>query len=329
MANQLELTFACWNYDRVQALADGTVRPNGIDLRMLTIEPPHHFFRMLNFGEFDVCEMSMSWYTRTLFSDPRPFQAIPSFPSRIFRHSAIYVHADAGIREPADLKGKRVGCPEYQMTAAVWIKGFLQDHYGVPIDSVTYHTGGLEQAGRREVAMELPENIVVQPIGDDRTLSGMLEKGELDALYGPEPSCYRRSSKVGRLWENYPAVERQYLKETGIFPIMHTVVIRQDVLEEHPWVARELLTALDEAQEVARERLFEIASVMNMLPWGPENAREVQEIFGADNWWPTGIEPNRMVLDTFLRYSHEQGLCPRRVEVDDLFFPTTLRTSRK
>jgi 4,5-dihydroxyphthalate decarboxylase len=325
----LPITFACWDYDRVQALMDGTVRPTGIDLRMLNIEPPHHFFRMLNFGEFDASEMSMSWYTRTLFRDPRPFQAIPAFPSRMFRHSAIYVNTGSGIREPKDLKGKRVGCPEYQMTAAVWVKGLLQDIYDVPIDSVTYHTGGLEQPGRREVPMDLPENIVVEPIGDDRTLSQMLEDGEVDAMYGPEPSCYRRSSKVVRLFEDYPVIERRYLKETGIFPIMHLVVIRQDVLDKNPWVARELLTALDKAKDIAQEKVFEIGAVMTMLPWLPDNAAEVRDAFGTADWWPHGIEPNRKAIDTFLRYSYEQGLCPRLVEADELFFHTTLRTSKK
>jgi 4,5-dihydroxyphthalate decarboxylase len=308
---------------------DGVVRPNGIDLRVLAVEPPHHFFRMLHFGEFEASEMSMSWYTRTLFTHPRPFQAIPAFPSRMFRHSAIYVHRDAGIREPSDLKGKRVGCPEYQMTAAVWVKGILQDFYDVAIDSVTYYTGGLEEPGRREVGFEPPDGVAIEAVPDDRTLSKMLEIGEIDALYGPEPSSFRRSSNVGRLFEDYPSVERRFYRETGLFPIMHTVVVRQDVLDADPWVARELLDALDEAKRIAQQRLFEIGSVMDMLPWLPENAAEVREVFGTDDWWPHGIEPNRTVLETFLRYSHEQGLSPRRVSIDELFFPTTYETAKK
>lgn len=177
--------------------------------------------------------------------------------------------------------------------------------------------------------MDLPENIVVEPIGDDRTLSQMLEDGEVDAMYGPEPSCYRRSSKVVRLFEDYPVIERRYLKETGIFPIMHLVVIRQDVLDKNPWVARELLTALDKAKDIAQEKVFEIGAVMTMLPWLPDNAAEVRDAFGTADWWPHGIEPNRKAIDTFLRYSYEQGLCPRLVEADELFFHTTLRTSKK
>jgi 4,5-dihydroxyphthalate decarboxylase len=329
VANDLPITFACEDCDRIQPLRDGVVRPSCIDLRVLVSEPPHHFFRMLHYGEFEASEMSMSWYARTLFREPRPFQAIPAFPSRMFRHSAIYVNRDAGIRKSSDLKGKRVGCPEYQMTAAVWVKGILQDFYGVPLDSVTYHTGGLEQPGRTEVPFDLPPGVVVEPVPTDRTLSDMLEAGEIDALYGPEPSSYRRSPNVLRLFEDYPSVERRFYRETGLFPIMHTVVIRQDVLDENPWVARELLTALDEAKEIARERLFGLATVLTMLPWLPENAKEVQEVFGSDDWWPYGIEPNREVLATFLRYSHEQGLIPRGIEVDELFFETTRQTSRK
>jgi 4,5-dihydroxyphthalate decarboxylase len=329
MATDFPITFASWGYDRIRPLLDGIVRPDGIDLRVLVVEPPHHFYRMLHHGEFEASEMSLSWYTRTLFHEPRPFEAIPAFPSRMFRHSAIYVNDDANIRSPSDLRGKRVGCPEYQMTLAVWVKGILQDLYDVPIDSVTYHTGGLEEPGRREVPMDLPDGIVVEPIGDDRALSQLLEAGEIDALYGPEPSSFRRSSKVRRLFEDYPSIERRYLQETGIFPIMHTVVIRQDVLAAHPWVARELLTALESAKQIAYEDLFELGAVMHMLPWLPAHAEETREMFGTDDWWPYGVEPNREALDTFLRYSYEQGLCPRRVEVDELFFPATYGTARK
>lgn len=329
MSSALPLNFACWDYDRVRALQDGRVRPEGIDLRFLAIAPPESFFRMLHYGEFHISELSLSWYTRTVFHENRPFQALPVFPSRMFRHSCIYVNANSGIEAPADLRGKRVGCPEYQMTAAVWAKGILADVYGVPVDSVTYHTGGLNQAGRREVPMDLPENIVVEPVGDDRTLSDMLAAGELDAIYGPEPRSYRASSNVRRLFEDYPVVEREYFRETGIFPIMHTVVVRQDVLESDPWVAMSLTKAFEEARQLARADLFEIGAVKHMLPWLVAHAEETSEVFGREDWWPYGIEPNRKPLDTFLRYSNEQGLSPRKLAVEELFFPSTLRESRE
>jgi 4,5-dihydroxyphthalate decarboxylase len=328
MSDSLPLTFACWDYDRVIPLADGRVRPQGVDLRFLPIAPPESFFRMLHYAEFGGSEMSLSWYTRTVFYDERPFQAIPAFLSRIFRHSFIYVNTDSGIEKPSDLIGKRVGCPEYQMTAAVWVKGILADVYGVPIDSVTYHTGGLYQPGRREVPMDLPDNIVVKPIGDHRTLSQMLAEGELDALYSPEPPCYRSSQKVRRLFEDYPAHEREYFQETSIFPIMHTAVIRQDILEEHPWVAISMLKALEEAKAIAEADLFEIGALKTMLPWLVSHAEDTRTLFGGGDWWPYGIDDNRKALATFLRYSHEQGLSPRLLDVDELFFPSTRRLSK-
>ncbi|MEA2330769.1 MAG: 4,5-dihydroxyphthalate decarboxylase [Thermoleophilaceae bacterium] len=327
----LPLTLACWDYDRTRALADGRVRPEGIDLRYLPLEMPESFFRMLRFAEFEASEMSLSWYTRTVFSDPRPFQAIPVFPSRMFRHSCIYVNAASGIREPADLVGRKVGCPEYQMTAAVWIKGFLADEHGVPVNSVTYYTGGLEQPGRRETPMTLPDDISVVPIGDERTLSQMLEEGEIDALYsahGPSPFS-AGSPKVKRLFEDYPEMERDYYRRTGIFPIMHTVVVRQDVLDETPWVAGALTKAFEAARDLARDDLFEVGALKVMLPWLVAAAEETRELFGSADFWPYGLEPNRKALTTFLRYSFEQGLSPRQLEPEELFVPSTLLTAKK
>ena len=181
--SKLKLTFGCWNYDRTRALMDGSVQPDGIDLNYLNMPVEETFFRMLRHQEFDVAEMSLSSYSVSLFKEPRPFVAIPVFPSRFFRHSCIYVNVNSGIREAKDLIGKRVGNPEYQMTAPVWIRGILQDHYGVPIDSVSYFTGGEEQPGRSEkLKLDLPANIKVQSIGATQTLAQMLLDGETDAL---------------------------------------------------------------------------------------------------------------------------------------------------
>ena len=190
--SKLKLTFGCWNYDRTRALADGSVAVDGVDLNYLDMPVEETFFRMMRHKEFDVSEMSLSSYTVSLNGDARPFVAIPVFPSRFFRHSCIYVSAKSGIREPKDLIGKRIGVPEYQMTAPVWIRGILSDHYGVPVDSVTYHTGGMEETGRIEKAkLSLPPNIRVEPIGPDKTLSRMLADGEIDALHtARKPSTY-------------------------------------------------------------------------------------------------------------------------------------------
>lgn len=207
---------AVWDYDRTRALQDGRVKPEGIRLTYLPLGMPESFFRMLRHSEFEISEMSSPWYARTLFTNPRPFIAIPIFPSRMFRHSCIYINTHSGIRSPIDLIGKRVGCPEYQMTAAVWLKGILDEHYGVAFDSVSYHTGGLKDPGREETRMDLPSNVTVTPIPRDRTLSEMLDRGEIDALYTAEmPPCFMSCSpNVARLFPEYAMEERAYYEKT-------------------------------------------------------------------------------------------------------------------
>jgi 4,5-dihydroxyphthalate decarboxylase len=323
------LTLACWDYDRTRALMDGRVKPEGIDLTYLPLMMPESFFRMLHFEEFDASEMSLSWYARTRFLDPAPFVAIPVFPSRMFRHSCVYVNVDAGIDSPEQLIGRRIGCPEYQMTAAVWLKGIMADHYGVPVDSVTYVTGGLEQPGRVEAPMDLPSSIRIEVIPPDRTLSEMLERGEIDALYTAHmPSSFAGGSgRVRRLWKDHAAVEREYFRTTGIFPIMHTVVIRRDVYERDRWIARSLLKAFEESKQMALRELYETTALKVMLPWLTSAAEDVRGLLGQD-FWPYGLEANRATLGTFLRYSHEQGLSPRRLAPEELFAPETLRESR-
>lgn len=327
---KLRLTMACWDYDRTRALSDRRVQPEGVDLNYLTLMMPESFFRMLRFREFDVGEMSLSWYTRTLVSVERPFIAIPVFPSRMFRHSGIYVHASSGIETPKDLVGRRVGVPEYQMTAAVWIKGMLAEHYGVPVASVSYHTGGLLQPGRTETPLSLPPEIRVQPISAGRTLSEMIETGELDALYTaemPEPFA-RRSPKVRRLFPDYKVAEQRYFSETGIFPIMHTVVVKRELYEAHRWVARSLFKAFEAARDLAYEDLRQIVALKTMLPWLPAYVEETRAMFGSDDYWPYGLRDNERVLGTFLRYSHEQGILDRLLQPEELFAPETLEAHR-
>lgn len=326
--SKLPLTLACWNYDRTRALADGRVQPDGIDLNYLNLTVEETFFRMLRNREFDVAELSLSSYVMSLFTPDRPFVAIPVFTSRMFRHSAVYVHADSGIREPKDLAGKKVGNPEYQLTAVVWVRGILADEYGVPITSVTYYSGGQEQPGREEkLKVELPPNIRTARIGPQQTLSSMLAAGEIDALYAPRaPSSLRSSGgRVKRLFENYEAVERDYFRRTGIFPIMHTVVIRRDVHERHPWVAQSLYTAFSAAQRETYEDLSHIAALTVMLPWLNAHVEETRREMG-DDFWPYGLARNRETLATFLRYSYEQGLSKELLQPEQLFATQTLET---
>ncbi|WP_324716751.1 hypothetical protein U7230_00235 [Carboxydochorda subterranea] len=324
----LQLTMACWNYDRTRALQEGRIRPDGIDLTYLPLPVEETFFRMLRHREFDAAEMSLSSYVVSLFSDNPPFIAIPVFPSRFFRHSCIYVNSHSGIREPNDLIGKRVGTPEYQMTAGVWIRGILSDEYGVPVDSVEYFTGGEEEPGRPEkLRLDLPSNIHVHPIGPEKTLSAMLDSGEIDALYTARmPSCFARGSQnVRRLFPNYKEVEQAYFQKTRIFPIMHTVVIRRDVYEKHPWVAQSLMKALAQAQQEAYADLYQTAALKLMLPWLTSHVEETRAVMGRD-FWPYGFEANEATLAVFLRYSYEQGLSKRLLQPRDLFAPETLES---
>ncbi len=324
--SKLNLTFACWNYDRTRALMDGTVKVDGIDLNYLNLPVEETFFRMARFREFDISEMSLSSYCVTLSKPERPFVALPIFPSRFFRHSCIYVNANSGIREPKDLIGKRIASPEYQMTAPVWIRGILSDHYSVPVDAQPYLYGGEEEVGRIEkMKLALPPNIQVSPIAPHQTLSQMLYDGELDALYTARmPSSFLKGDgKVKRLFEDYPEVERRYYRETGIFPIMHTVVMRREVYEANRWIAQSLTKAFIEAQRHTYEDLKDTAALKAMLPWLSAYVDETQREFG-DDWWPYGLDKNIKTLETFTRYHHEQGLSPRKLDVHELFAPESL-----
>jgi len=284
------------------------------------------FFRMLRHREFDCAEMSLSSYVMSLGRDDRPFVAIPAFPSRFFRHSCIFVSARSGITAPGELSGRRIGSPEYQMTAPVWIRGILADEHGLHVTSPQYLTGGEEEPGRTEkLALDLPPEIRVARIGPDQTLARMLADGEIDALYTARaPSTFRsRSEDVRRLFPDYVVVERDYFRRTRIFPIMHTVVIRRDVYERNRWCARELYKAFAAAQRKTYRDLEETAANKAMLPWLTAHVEDARRTLGED-WWPYGLEPNRHVLETFLRYHHEQGLSKRRLALEELFAPETL-----
>ena len=325
---KLRLTLGCWNYDRTRALQDGSVQPDGIELIYLDMPVEETFFRMLRSQEFDVAELSLSSYVVSLFKEPRPFIAIPVWPSRFFRHSSIYINAASGIREPKDLIGKRVGNPEYQMTAPVWIRGMLADEYGVPVDSVTYLTGGEEEPGRSEkLKLNLPPNIRVQPIGPTQTLSQMIASGGIDALQTARmPSTFMSGGgRVRRLFENYVDVEKAYYRRTRIFPIMHTVAIRRELYEQHRWIAQSLYKAFRAAQRKTYDDLYQTAALKTMLPWLIAHVEEARRELG-DDFWPYGFLENRAALATFLRYHFEQGLSQRLLEPEELFAPETLES---
>jgi len=323
--SKLRLTLACWDYDRTRALADGRVSPEGIDLNFLPLHVEETFFRMLRNREFDVAEMSLSSYCVSLMREDPAFVAIPVFPSRFFRHSCIFVSSKSGIREPKDLVGKRIGVPEYQMTAPVWIRGILADEYGVDPASVTYFTGGEEEPGRDEkLKLNLPPQFKVVPIGPEQTLSAMLADGEIDALHTARtPSTfYSRPNDVRRLFPDFVSVEKDYFRRTGLFPIMHVVAIRRAVYEANRWIAQSLFKAFQDAQALTYDNLAVTSAMTTMLPWQVAAVEEARAELGAD-WWPYGFARNRAVLDTFLRYHHEQGLSARRLQPEELFAPET------
>src|SRR5688572_13375254 len=324
----MRLTLACWDYDRTRALMDGSVAPDGIELLYLNQPVEETFFRMMRHREYDCSEMSLSSYVASLGSENPPFIAIPVFPSRFFRHSCIFVSARSGIRKPEDLKGKRIGVPEYQMTAPVWIRGILSDDYGVKVTDVEHFSGGEEQPGRDEkIKLSLPGNIRLKPIPADKTLSRMLADGELDALVTARaPSSFHKEpDKVRRLFPDYVEKEKEYYRRTKIFPIMHTVVLRRDVYEKNPWAAQSLYKACVASKAKAYELYDQTAALPAMLPWSVAHVEEARREMGED-WWPYGLAPNRQVLDTFLRYHHEQGLSRRRFAPEELFARETLES---
>lgn len=325
---RMSIALACGDYDRTAALRDGSVRPEGVDLNYITLPVEETFHRMVKYAEFDAAELSLSTYVMTLSEDSRPFVALPVYPSRIFRHSGIYINTDSGISEPADLKGRVVGVPEYQVTAAVWIRGVLADFYGVPVDSVSYRTGGLHTPGRTEKFPITGEcNAEIVPIGDTETLAEMLADGRIDALYTPRtPRTFATGHpKVRRLFEDSAAEERAYFAKTGIFPIMHVLVLRRDVYERNRWLAGSITKAFEQARLAAMTGIEETAALAYMLPWLHDEVARTREALGSD-WWPYGIERNHTTLDSFLAYSYAQGLAARRWTVEDLFAPECLDT---
>jgi len=323
---KLHLTVACGDYDRTKALQDGSVQPEGIRLNYIPLQAEEIFWRMGGHREFDASEMSLSNHITMVSRGNAPFVAIPVFPSRFFRHSCVFINTDSGIQKPQDLKGKKVGAPEYSITAAVWIRGMLQDDYGVKTYDMEWFVGGQEEPGRKErVALKLPPEIKSSPIAADKTLNGMLESGEIHALISARaPSSFVKGSpKIRRLFPNYKEVEVDYYKRTKIFPIMHVLVIRKEVYEQHPWVARSLYKAFCEAKERAIKAMHISNTLACTLPWLFAEIEQLKQIFGAD-WWPYGIEPNRHMLETLIRYMGEQGLMEKPLKVEELFAPNVV-----
>ena len=288
---RLPLTIACWDYDRTRALMDGRVRVEGCDVTTLALSPEEAFFRAFRHHEFDVSELSFSTYMMSRAKGTCPYIAIPAFVSRAFRHSAIYIRTDRGIRAPADLKGRVVGVPEYQVTAALWVRGMLKDEYGVEAGDLDWRTGGVEEPGRHEkVELSLPANVRVTPVAAGKTLGAMLAAGEIDALVAPRaPSCFVRGvTNVGRLFADSRAAETAYWTKTRIFPIMHVVGVRESLVAAHPWLPASVFKAFVQAKALAIPDLFEVAALKYTLPWIAAEAETTRALMGED-FWPYGV----------------------------------------
>lgn len=324
--NTLELSLGCCNYDRTKALFDGRVTIEGCTLVPVALEPEETFHRVFRGQEFDICEMSLSSHTLAVAKGFSSYVAVPAFLSRAFRHSGIYVRADRQIHQPADLKGKKVGIPEYQITANVWIRGLLLDEYGVRPQDIRWRRGGLEQPGRRERSpISLPEGIEVKQIPDDATLSRQLAGGELDAVFGAKaPSCFSEGGAgIVRLFPDYRKAEQAYFAKTRIFPVMHVVGIRKSLVEKHPWLPVSVYKGFLEAKRLATEDLKQVGHLAVTLPWSVAELESTKALMGED-YWSYGLADNRHVLEIFTRYHHEQGISARRVAPEELFYGPVL-----
>lgn len=324
------LTYAGLLYwDRTLALATGEVQPEGVELTYVRFADPGELFRrQCQHAEFPVSEMSAASYLAMISRGDDRFVGIPVFPSRHFRHAQIYVNRSAGIGRPEDLRGRKVGILEYQMTAALWIRAFLQHDYGVRPGDVAWLTGGLRDPEFHErMALELPAEVSLERIPRDRSLEGMLCDGDIDALVSafPPRALGQPGSPVDRLFPHYRQVERDYFTRTGIFPIMHLVVLRRDIYRQHRWLARVLYDAFCAAKQLGRERLHQITGLAIALPWLEAELEETDRLFGGDAF-PHGVAANRRTLDALTQYAHEQGIAARTLTGEELFAPETLTT---
>ncbi len=321
--SRITLSVAIGDYDRHRPLMDGAVRIDGVDPVFMTMPPEEIFFRAMRTEDFDICELSLSSFALRTARGDNPYVGVPAFASRAFRHNSIYVRSDR-ITEPKDLIGRRIGVPEYQLTANVWARAILQDDYGVRPCDVQWVRAGIEQAHRPEkIGIELPPNVHLTDAAPGKTISQLLEEGAIDAFIAPRPpKIGAASAHIGWLFRDPVAAAQAYFRRTGIFPIMHLIGVRRTLAERHPWLAAAVLKAFDEAKSLALEALSDTSAAKVTLPFVEEQLRSARALLGQD-FWPYGVERNRNTLETFLRHHHEQGLSARKLSVEELFHPAT------
>ena len=318
---KIPLTIALNHSDRHQPLFSGEVQPEGIELRAFPMTVEEVFWRQAQFQEFEACEFAGAGYLLLKARRESPFTAIPVFPLRAFRQGSIYINARAGIERPEDLKGRRIGAPEYEVTAVVWVRDFLEKDYGVKASDLEWFTGGLRHPGRKpRVKYNLPPDITIHPPDPEKTLEGMLEQGEIDALISPRvpAAMLRGSPTIRRLFPRYWEVEADYYRRTRIFPIMHTVVIKNELVEQYPWIPFNLYRAFVEAKRLVLERYLDGSIYGATLPFLPAHVETTRELMGED-FWPYGAEPNRHVYGYLAEVLYHQHLAERVVPYEELF----------
>jgi len=329
MTVRIPITLACGDYDRTRAIKDGRVTVEGCDVTYLPMEPEEVFHRAFKHQEFDVCELSFSSYMRTMDAGTSPYVGVPAFVSRLFRHAAVYIRTDRGIKHPSDLKGKLIGLPEYQITAVVWLRGIMQDEYGVKPTDIRWRQGGIEEPGRTERTPLKPIPGLDLKSVPDKALSAMLEAGELDAIFSARaPSCFVKGApNIGRLFPDYREVEKAYYKKTQMFPIMHLIGVKRHLVEKHPWLPASLYKAFSQAKAYAMRDVRDINALLVTLPWLVAEVEETVALMGED-FWRYGVKENAREIEALTRYAFEQGLVSRKLSMEDLFPPSVIEVSR-
>ena len=325
--SKLNLSVAMGDYDRTRALFDGRVQIDGVDPVYMLLNPEEMFFRAMRSQDFDLCELSFSSYLVKHSRGECPYIAVPVFLSRAFRHTSIYVRKDR-IRTPADLKGKRIGVPEYQLTAIVWARAILQDDFGIHPEDVTWVRGGIDTPGRPEkIKLQLPPGVRVEAAPEGTTISELLDRGEIDAFIGPRPPnrAALRNPQIGWLFDDPTTVAKDYYQRTGVFPIMHVLGIRKELAAQHPWLPGAVLKAFTQSKAAALDLLSDTSATKVTLPFVEEQLKAARETMGED-YWSYGVAPARKTLESFVHHHHAQGLSSRKVPVEELFHPATYET---
>ncbi len=328
--SDLQLSIAIGPYDRMMPLVRGEVRIDAVDPQFMLLEPEEIFFRAMRHEAFDICELSLSSYSLRVARGDSPYVAVPVFPSRAFRHTCIVVRTDRGIASPRDLIGKRIGMPEWQLTANVWARAILEEDFGVRAQDITWVRGGYETPGRVEkLAVALPEGVRVESAPEGKTISGMLAAGELDGVMGPRaPSCFERGDpNVKWLFDDPTAEAIAWYQRTRIFPVMHVLGIRKSLVEKHAWLPGAVQKAFEASKRVALERLTDTSATKVTLPFTEENLRRARQLMGED-FFSYGLAPNRHVFEWFLRHHHAQGLSARPLTPEDLFHPSAVEAHK-